>query len=511
MSIYEDLDSLARMVLEVDDKVQDPTEVAAILEAIGVTQEAVKELGYESMFDLAGEVLRIADYYRSLGEIWGEEKPTRIQRLLEAVKLFLSGVLFSSPWLFITISYMFFGISLLPIYEDPLRATAIDLAMILSMTITSILPPIFLRRLQFHYYQEDYLNSQRLLVAYYVLGLAVTAVSAVAIWLGFSGAPYPGWWTIYLIIYFVPFSFFWLAISPLYFFRRYAALAISYLVALVFIGVMYRLMGAETYLINIYGLLLGAFFSMVYSITFLYIRFRILGVGSEPTAPPRLSFVAYSGLSYAIVGAFYFLLIFSDRFVVWSMSHAGYPLLANIEYEKAANLGLLVLVLPFGAVNYYLTKLYECVSEEGEKYRVRELEEYRRSIFRIYFRGLLMTAILGAASLLSLYYALSEIGWIASEFQLRAFALSGISYCMIPLFYLSWLLSCFLYKPEPYPKLLGLALALSIILCVAFNRVLGMEYTPAGFAISMAILVLLSLKNSLRNVREIDQAYLSAF
>ncbi len=82
---------------------------------------------------------------------------------------------------------------------------------------------------------------------------------------------------------------------------------------------------------------------------------------------------------------------------------------------------------------------------------------------------------------------------------------------MIPLFYLSWLLSCFLYKPEPYPKLLGLALALSIILCVAFNRVLGMEYTPAGFAISMAVLVLLSLKNSLRNVREIDQAYLSAF
>ena len=144
MSIYEDLDSLARMVLEVDDKVQDPMEVAAILEAIGVTQEAVKDLGYGSMFELASEVLRIADYYRSLGEIWGEEKPTRLQRLLEAIKLFFSGVLFSSPWLFITISYMFFGISLLPIYEDPLRATAIDLAMILSMTITSILPPCLL-------------------------------------------------------------------------------------------------------------------------------------------------------------------------------------------------------------------------------------------------------------------------------------------------------------------------------------------------------------------------------
>ena len=184
----------------------------------------------------------------------------------------------------------------------------------------------------------------------------------------------------------------------------------SYLVALGFIGVMYRLMGAETYLINIYGLLLGAFFSMIYSITFLYIRFKILGVGSELTAPPRLPFVAYSGLSYAFVGALYFLLIFSDRFIVWSISHSGYPLLANIEYEKAANLSLLVLVLPFGAMNYYLTRLYECISKEGEKYRMKEIEEYRRAVFKIYLRGLLMTTILGAVSLLSLYHVLSEIG-----------------------------------------------------------------------------------------------------
>jgi len=511
MSIYTDLDSLARMVLEVDEKVQDPMEVAAILEAIGVTQEAVQDLGYESMFELASEVLRIADYYRSLGEIWGEEKPARLQRLLEAIKLFLSGVLFSSPWLFITISYMFFGISLLPVYEDPLRATAIDLAMILSMTITSILPPIFLRRLQFHYYQEDYSNSQRLLVTYYMLGFVVTAASAIAIWLSFSGTPYPSWWIIYLIIYFIPFSFFWLAISPLYFFRRYVALAISYLVALGFIGVMYRLMRAETYLINIYGLMLGAFFSMIYSISFLYIRFKILGMGSESTAPSRLSFVAYSGLSYALIGALYFLLIFSDRFIVWLIGHGGYPLLANIEYEKASNLSLLVLVIPFGVMNYYLTKLYECVLKEAEKYRMQEIERYRRSLLRIYLRGLLMTTISGVASLLFLYHILLGIGWIASEFQLKIFILSGISYSMIPLFYLGWLLSCFLYKPEPYLKFLGLALALSIILCIAFNQILGVEYTPAGFAISMTILALMSLRDSLENMKEIDQAYLSAF
>ena len=106
MTVHRDLDALARAVLEVDEKVKDYLEAAAILEAIGVTPRVARELGYSNIFELAKEVMKIIDYYRlTVGEIFAEEKPTRLQKMMDAVKLFISGAFFSAPWLLITISY----------------------------------------------------------------------------------------------------------------------------------------------------------------------------------------------------------------------------------------------------------------------------------------------------------------------------------------------------------------------------------------------------------------------
>jgi len=46
MTMHRDLDTLARAVLEIDEKVKDYLETAAILEAIGITPRMAKELGY---------------------------------------------------------------------------------------------------------------------------------------------------------------------------------------------------------------------------------------------------------------------------------------------------------------------------------------------------------------------------------------------------------------------------------------------------------------------------------
>ena len=102
MTVDRDLDALARAVLEVDEKVKDYLEAAAILEAIGVTQRVARELGYSDTFELAKEVMKIVDYYRlTVGEIFAEERPTRLQRMMDAIKLFISGAFFSAPWLLI--------------------------------------------------------------------------------------------------------------------------------------------------------------------------------------------------------------------------------------------------------------------------------------------------------------------------------------------------------------------------------------------------------------------------
>jgi len=514
MTMYRDLDAFARAVLEVDEKVKDYLEVAAILEAIGVTPRVAKELGYSDTFELAKDVMKIIDYYRlTLGEISAEEKPTRLQRMMEATKLFISGVFFSAPWLLITISYMLFGISLLPVYEEPLRATAIDMALVLSIIITSILPPIFMRKLQFHFYQEDYATSQKILMLYYVTGVLTIFGSSIIIWLIFRSLPYPDWWTIYMLIYYVPFSFLWLSVAPLYSFRKYFALASSYVVSLLFIGIMYRVIEVRLspHLIHVYGIMLGAFFAIIYSTSMLYIRYRILGVTSEPTTSPRLSFIIYSGLSYSLIGALYFIYLFTDRILVWSMTRTPYPLLANIDYEKIANLGLLVLVAPFGVINYYLTKIYEEILSEGNRFTVKEIEKYRDRIAQRYRGACLVTFGSGIGSLITLFYVLRNLGWIQTKLHVMVFLFSGLSYALIPLFFIGWLLGTFLYKPELFVKPLIFSLSINAILGFILTRYVGIEYASLSFMIATIILTAASLWYSLRIVREIDYAYYSAF
>ena len=514
MTMYRDLDALARAVLEVDEKVKDHLEAAAILEAIGVTPRVAKELGYSDTFELAKEVMKIIDYYRlTLGEILIEEKPTKLQKMMEAVKLFISGVFFSAPWLLITISYMLFGISLLPEYEEPLRATAIDIALILSIVITSILPPIFMRKLQFHFYQEDYATSQKILMLYYVIGVLTISGSSIIIWFIFKFLPYPEWWTIYTLIYYIPFSFFWLSVAPLYSFQKYFALASSYVVSLLFIGVMYRIIEIRLslHLIHVYGIMLGAFFAIMYSTSMLYIRYKVLGVTSEPTISPRLSFIIYSGLSYSLIGALYFIFLFTDRILVWSMTNAPYPLLANIDYEKAANLSLLVLIIPFGVINYYLTKIYEEILKEGDKFTVKEIEKYRSKIAQRYRSACLMIFGSGIGSLISLFYLLKSLGWIPTNFHATVFLFSGVSYALIPLFFIGWLLGTFLYKPEFFVKPLILGLSMNVILGFILTRYMGVEYASLSFMVSTIALTITSLWQSLKIVKEVDYAYYSAF
>ena len=71
-----------------------------------------------------------------------------------------------------------------------------------------------MRKLQFHFYQEDYATSQKILMLYYVTGVLTISGSSVIIWLIFRLLPYPDWWTIHTLIYYIPFSFFWLSVTP---------------------------------------------------------------------------------------------------------------------------------------------------------------------------------------------------------------------------------------------------------------------------------------------------------
>lgn len=514
MSLFRDLDTLARTVLEIDEKVKDYMEVAAILEAVGVSKKAANRLGYPDVFSLAKDVMRIVEHYRAVGEVEGVERPSRLKKVFEAIRLFFSGVLLSSPWLIITLSYLFFGVALIPVFEEPLRATAIDFSLTLSVIITAFLQPMFMRKLLYYFYQEDYENAHRITTIYYALGAGVVAAAAAALTITLNILrAYPDWWTLYTVAYFVPFSLFWLTMSPLYALRKHLALALSYVIALGFIGAIYMLFGEAwiPHLVHIYGILLGAFFAALYFTSLLYIKSSVIRGGEgEPTIPSRLSFLTYLGISYSITGVLYFIFVFLDRFLVWTLSET-YPFLANLEYEKAANLSLLVLCAPFGAMNYYLSKLYEEISEGGNRFPVSELERYRSRIKRYFLKACLIVLIFGAFSHLGLTLLFWFFGWLPTLRSWMIYLFSGVSYMFLPLFFLSLLLGIFLYRPGPYLASVAVGVAVNLGLGLYLTRWFGFEFASLSFAASSVLMTALAITATYEAFREADYAYYSAF
>ena len=117
----------------------------------------------------------------------------------------------------------------------------------------------------------------------------------------------------------------------------------------------------------------------------------------------------------------------------------------------------------------------------------------------------------GIGSLISLFYLLKSLGWIPTNFHATVFLFSGVSYALIPLFFIGWLLGTFLYKPEFFVKPLILGLSMNVILGFILTRYMGVEYASLSFMVSTIALTITSLWQSLKIVKEVDYAYYSAF
>ena len=103
------------------------------------------------------------------------------------------------------------------------------------------------------------------------------------------------------------------------------------------------------------------------------------------------------------------------------------------------------------------------------------------------------------------------MGWISTSFHVTVFLFSGLSYALIPLFFIGWLLGTFLYKPELFVKPLILSLSINAVLGFILTRCIGIEYASLSFMVATMALTAASLWQSLKIVREIDYAYYSAF
>ena len=509
--ILTDIDSLAIATLEVDENVKDYLDVAVILELLGVTKDTARRYGCDDIFNLAKAVFEAVKYYQLKDEASGVKRKSRLESIIEAIKLFAGGVTLSSPWLAVILAYMIFKVSLLPAQETPLASTSINLALVFSIINTSWISPIFMRKLFYFMYQRNYSAVRKILMVYFTFGFLVTILTAgiSTTFVGILGI-YPGWWSAYFLTFFIALSLLWLTTAPLYALRLYIPLIFTYISSLSVIGVLYDAMEMlqQRYMAHIYGIISGSFMAMIYLVIYLYLRSRFKPQIQEGVKV-RFSFMLYLGIPYAIVNLLYFVFIFIDRLLVWYVQ-APYPFLVDLFYEKPASLSLLTITVPFGVMNYYINKFYSSVSEGGGRFNSFQTDEYCRSVRRAYLKmhGVILAS--GILFQIILYYLLQ--GWLIKD-EAWIFMYLSLGHVFLAVIISNILLFLYMHRPAKSIPPLLLGILINFILGVTFMRMWGVKYAAAlGYMIASIVTAILLAAIALRTIiKNVDYYYYSAF
>lgn len=514
-------------ILKIDSKVADYLGVAVLLEALGIRDEDAERYGFKDRFALAKRLMEVIEYYRGRGEVVGAEETSLPDRMEDAAKLYIQGILTSSPWLFTTLGMIITGVSLWPARDIGLDfVTVVGLANLLSLVASALIYQVFLRRVLFYFYQEMYGLMIKVLDLYFMFGLGLTALGAFVIVFPAVLGLYGSENLILLSIYFSAFTPLWVAVAPLYAFRKYVSLALIFLLIVAVNNlVVFFLGGFRVLQPATFGIYLISVSAIVFLYT--YLSLRLEGVKMTMSRPrgsmeakaslPGLSFIILPGIPYGIGGALYFILLFTDRLVVWSGGLCP-RLLVDPLYEAGANLSLLILVPVLGSLNYTMISMYREIVEGGERLMAKDMEAYRRIIRRSYWRAVAYNVAVGLAALIFLYAVLSQysgatifdIVTVGSNL-LFILLVEGGGNLLLIIFLMNSLLFNYLYRPWLTIYSALPAVITNLVLGSVLVRTLGVEYACIGYITGMSIAALVSTYIASNIIRRIDYAYYTAF
>lgn len=507
--VLTDLDSLAVAVLEVDENVKDYLDVAVILEVIGVTRETAKRYGYKDIFNLAEAVFKAIRHYQLRGETAGTRKKTRIDSIIEALRLFAGGMTLGFPWVIILLVYIIFKVSWLPISETPLVSTSVNLALVASIISTSWISPLFMRKLFYFMYQKMYSAVRKILVAYFISGFFITLLIAILLVMFTNTLGiYPDWWITYFTIFFIALSLLWLTTAPLYALRLHIPLILTYLCSLLIIGISYTVMRSipQKFMAHIYGTIGGSAIAIIYLTVYLYLRSRFKPE-SYGDVKIRLPFTLYLGMPYSIVNLLYFIFIFTDRFLVWYRG-SPYLFLVDFLYETPASLSLLIITVPFGVMNYYIQRFYRYLSGERSEFNSFQIDEYRESIKKIYLKMQTVIFLSGFSFWVILFFLIrNQIGDVTIFTYLsigHIFLISIISNILV-----------FFCMHRPVMPLLPMLLGtlLNFTLGAILIKMYGVKYVASmSYMVSSIIMAIFLITMVIETIiKKIDYYYYSAF
>ena len=411
-----DLQLEARTVLSHSAEPQNAFEVAVILETLGYTDDAARELGCKDVFELGRRVyLVIGDF----GDFVRAQLPLdrRAKTIKQDLRYLCQGLLYSAPWMAATALLLATGAAFWSsAVNTPALAAGFTLALFVALVSTGFFLQAFARRGTFYL-----LQGKMCLVRWTALvWLGTGAFACIGLfvglyfWLERAIAAYTPGTTRSFLAEGILISLLLLSFAPLYVMKAFgwllAALAVGAIILSGGLAAVPTGLFVDPFSVIKVQLISLASMLVVAIIGGCYLMWdRYPGSSSKVPSndkPPRLLPVVRSVMLYAVYGSAYFLLIIVDQLVAGGAWSARFAF--NQAYEAMVGVSLLTLLPVVAYVvasseefpHAVMSTLFPNTVADVDDFRHRNAAFYRQRLRNVVLVGLVSATTVGLAVVL---------------------------------------------------------------------------------------------------------------
>jgi hypothetical protein len=503
-------------VQEANPLVQDPLDVAAVLESLGWTDSRIEQqFGHSDIFHAAEELYQAIQQDITQAPLPISVEVSRRVLLRSVIRDLGHGLTFTLPMIVSVMAMITLHISFASYqYFSVANATAIGLATFFSFLTTGGFSQAMTN---IYYVLSGMQKIQDIEATVFLLmrwAMGLTGVVAVLLLVvDFIFPIMPESLVFLMIVYLIMLSVLWLSFTGLYILRREYLLTV---ITAISIGVAYGLFrsGVPVEWAQAVAMGVASTCGFVASVTIFrrHTKDAKAVAGAFRTRLPQL---AHGASPYFLYGILYFTYIYVDRLVAWTSqtSYLPYNVWFRGQYELGMDWSLAALFLPLSLAEVLISTVMRRIEHLQHR---RNLEDSRQFYYQVRLTYFQMLAIFVSASVAGVLAAHIGVGFLAPlrlfkdavpvhGVEPMVFTWSSWSYVLLSVAIFNVLLLFTLSYPRPALSVLSYGIILDVVLGVVCTQVFnGYQYAVFGLFGSAVFIAGYSVWLTLRLMPTID-------
>ncbi|MDY6877406.1 MAG: hypothetical protein SWK90_14555 [Chloroflexota bacterium] len=502
--------------------------VAATMESTGMRDvDAQTDFGAKDLFALAEDIYRLARHRASAqsSEPQDLKRKRVLRRMGRFFKFYLKGSLFAAPMTAQTIVLLALGSSLWAwLFFSERQATVIAVGTILSYLVTGGFYQAISRRGMLYWKQGNYLLARRTSQDFLQMGIILTLVVAILMYIANLILPiFEQDMILICIMYFVVLSGLWLNLATLYMLEQHLAILLTTLLGGVIVWMIMSYVGWGIYTAHAIGISVSNIVAFLWGYQILARRARDVTGVQKLTKMPRYSIIAWATSPYFVYGVLYFGFLFLDRIVGWSAPYSPggepspYVIWFRTSYEVGIDLALVSLILTIAMLEYTINEFSTMIIPIQKSVDAHDVPRHNRSFKIFYVRQLLLLAIV---ALISTAISNVVVDWLLTLPQAAmgddaitpfVYRWGMVSYAFLSLGLLNAVFFLSLSCPRFALRAIGTGCIVNLVVGFVLSRIAAYYYSVIGLVAGAFVFGAVSTWYAWQVISKMDYYYYSSY